>query len=115
MLFFIVPPEISARTRYLHERLREDPPPADPRAEASQDQAAYKTSEPDLSRRGPAGEAEPVAPSSRDRGTMADFLFWKQQFSTGGYDRFPERLQSLEITEPQAAWLTQPCLLPGEE
>ena len=24
-------------------------------------------------------------------------------------------MQSLEITEPQAAWLTQPCLLPGEE
>jgi len=110
----MVPPEISAQTRYLHERLRENPPSSNARAEASPNQAASNSL-----------EAGPVAPKSRDRGTKADlshrsdakadFLFWKQQFSTGGYDRFPERLRSLEITEPQAAWLTQPCPLPGEE
>jgi type 2 lantibiotic biosynthesis protein LanM len=78
-------PEIVGRARYLHERLREQTlSPAAP-GEPSQD----------VSRRSPAAAEQ------------ADFLFWKQQFCTGGYDRFAERLDSLGITQQEAVYLSR--------
>ena len=79
----MVTPEILARASYLHERVR---------VLAEAGQPRHSEAEPDLSRH---SEAE------------ADFLFWKQQFSSGSYNRFAERLSSLGITEQQAVRLTQ--------
>jgi len=123
----MLPPEISARARYLHERLQALPKskielggPEAPTESASQ--ARQRSTGPD---RSPAAAGEPDSSRRLVRhssGTgyeggsaaAADLLFWKKQFSSGGYDRFAERLNSLEISEQQAALLTQDSLLFGQ-
>ena len=129
-------PEILARARFLHERLRElsqsaiEPaaPSPDSTSTVAADLSAH-SSEPDSTFRVPtesasqasqrstaAGEADLshrlVRHSFSDGGSEAeaDFLFWKQQFCTGGYDRFAERLESLGITPQEAVFLTQESL-----
>jgi type 2 lantibiotic biosynthesis protein LanM len=86
----MLPPAISARARYLHERLGDLTPSTVPAGEPSHDLSC-------------ANQLGLPNPSTAE----GDFLFWKQQFSAGGYDRFPERLKSLAIDEQQAAFLAQ--------
>jgi|GEM_PF-6987153 len=116
---FMLTSAISARARYLHERLRElskRPEEEDRTVRAPAESASPLPIiglAPDEGSQGSIAEADQSrrstaeADQSRRSTAEADFLFWKQQFSTSGYDRFPERLESLGISEQQAAWLSQ--------
>jgi class II lanthipeptide synthase len=96
-------PEILARARYLHERLRylsksANEPQASGVPTESVPQARQRSIIGDL---GPASEA--------------DFLFWKKQLSGTGYDRFAERLDSLGISEQDAVFLSQESSSPDAQ
>ena len=98
----MLPPEILARARYLHERIRDlSKSVIEPRASGAQTEPT--SSGLAGSRRSPAAAGE------------ADFLFWKKQLSGTGYDRFTERLHSLGISEQDAVFLSQESSFPDEQ
>ncbi|MBV8485563.1 MAG: type 2 lantipeptide synthetase LanM [Verrucomicrobia bacterium] len=111
----MLPSELLARARYLHERLRDlsksviAPGASDAPTESAshlssealaKGEARQRSTDPD---RSPALEAD----LSRRSEAEADFLFWKKQLSGTGYDRFAERLRSLGISEQDAVFLSQ--------
>jgi type 2 lantibiotic biosynthesis protein LanM len=113
-------PEILARARYLHERIRE-------LSKSAVEPVASRAST-DSASSGLAGSRHSeAATEARERSTgpkrvggrspesEADFLFWKKQLSGSGYDRFAERLASLGISEEDALFLSQTSSFPDEQ
>ena len=115
----MLPPEILARARYLHERIRdlsksviEAGTSGVPSESASHLSAIALATE---EARQPSTGSDQTGDRSPAVVGEADFLFWKKQLSGGGYDRFTERLHSLGISEQDAVFLSQESSFPDEQ
>src|ERR1700755_1140414 len=113
-------PEILARARYLHERIRELSKSAvEPVASrASTDSASSGLAGSRHSEAATEASERSTGPKrvgGRSPESEADFLFWKKQLSGSGYDRFAERLASLGISEEDALFLSQTSSFPDEQ
>src|SRR6202007_1492499 len=113
-------PEILARARYLHERIRElsksaVEPVASPASTHSASSGLARARHSEAATEARERSTGPKRVGGRSPESEADFLFWKKQLSGSGYDRFAERLASLGISEEDVLFFGQPTYFPIEQ